>query len=150
LCLNVGMHRSPVKVNSPKKKRGRPKGSKNSSSVKVSPKKKVHWSPMKVTVTESPEVSSIILYTCFFTDIFSIQPSTVQNVVDSSSESEDEELVLRVNARLEDVLALVRDWVENEPEPTQIDIGIVLDFLNRLLEVKKLDKLQAVLQTIKM
>jgi len=139
-----------VKVNSPKKKRGRPKGSKNSSSVKVSPKKKVHWSPMKVTVTESPEVSSINLYTCFFTDIFLIQPSTIQNVVDSSSESEDEELVLRVNARLEDVLALVRDWVENEPEPTQIDIGMVLDFLNRLLEVKKLDKLQAVLQTIKM
>jgi len=105
---------------------------------------------MKVTVTESPEVSSINLYTCFFTDIFLIQPSTIQNVVDSSSESEDEELVLRVNARLEDVLALVRDWVENEPEPTQIDIGMVLDFLNRLLEVKKLDKLQAVLQTIKM
>jgi DNA repair protein REV1 C-terminal domain len=58
--------------------------------------------------------------------------------------------VLRVNARLEDVLALVRDWVENEAEPTEVDIGMMLDFLNRLLEVKKLDKLQAVLQTMKM
>jgi hypothetical protein len=86
----------------------------------------------------------------FLLYIFSIQPSWIQNAVDSSSESEDEELVLRVNARLEDILALVRDWIENEPKPTEVDVGMMLDFCNRLLGVKKLDKLQAVLQTIKM
>lgn len=70
--------------------------------------------------------------------------------VDSSSESEDEDMLLRVNASLDDILYLVRDWVESAPEPAEADVSSMLDFMTRLLKVKKLSKLQAVLQTLKM
>lgn len=70
--------------------------------------------------------------------------------VDSSSESEDEDMLLRVNASLDDILSLVRDWVDSAPEPAEADVSSMLDFMTRLLKVKKLSNLQAVLQTLKM
>jgi hypothetical protein len=67
-----------------------------------------------------------------------------------SEECVEEDSILKVNAGLVDILSVIEEWVKSSPEPTDDDVDYMLDFLNRLLAVKKIDKLAAVLRTIKM
>jgi len=62
----------------------------------------------------------------------------------------EEEGILSANAKLEELVVVVKEWVQSAQQPSQMDVEMMLDFFKKLLKVKKIDTVHALLRTIKL
>lgn len=62
--------------------------------------------------------------------------------------SEETTGVLNPNIALSEALQLIREWVDSESLPQDIDRDVMSAFLQQLVTIKRIDKVQAMLRTL--
>ncbi|XP_059476188.1 DNA repair protein REV1 [Neocloeon triangulifer] len=120
---------SPAKANSPlKKKRGRPKGSRNGS------------------FKEPPKLKRQIA-------VQLAMPETKTNQLTITTNSiivPEDDSILRIDMQSDELHTLVKEWVKSAPEPLDQDFEMMQDFLERLLVAGKIFQVEAVLRILKL
>ncbi|XP_065342179.1 DNA repair protein Rev1 isoform X1 [Cloeon dipterum] len=125
------------KVSPKKKKRGRPiGGAKRKPIIKVP--RRENSPPAK------PEVQTKFTHQKYFTISWS------QVVPEVKVEEEKDEGPLQVSMKVEDLLPLIKEWVKSSAEPVEQDTELMIQFLEKLLLSGKVDKIAAVLRTLKL